>query len=538
MFLSMRREAVDRKAAPLPEHAGLLAYERRGISKRYSYYAIPDRCYTVFFPGCTFTGTRPEQTISLYNHLKSYDPCLGMVLDCCCKPSHDLGRWDFFSAMNNELKSFLVDHGVRQIITACPNCHTTLKSYGDPLKVISIYEKLDQCGLPKTGRLQENVAVSIHDPCVTRFESSVHKSARKLAAKKGFSVIDMAHSRKKTLCCGEGGNVGPIAPRFADIWLQRRCEEANGQKMLTYCAGCANRLKSHAPTFHIADAILDPQSVVSGKVRVSTPPWTYLNRLRVKRFLKKQHRDGITRERMFSPDSSSGGKGMRRVFILLTLALVIGMLHVSGVSRFLDQQFLSQWVTSWGIFAPILYMLVFTLAPVLFLPGLPITMAGGILFGPVWGVVYTIFGATAGACSAFLVARYVARDWVSGRLTSPRWKQLDEKTARHGWKIVIFTRLIPLFPFNMLNYAFGLTSVSFGHYAVATFVGMLPACIAFIVFSSSLPDLIRGKMSVEFWAGTVLMVAVMMTPALYHYFRAKKRVQVKKKDKIDHHVEK
>ncbi len=169
-----------------------------------------------------------------------------------------------------------------------------------------------------------------------------------------------------------------------------------------------------------------------------------------------------------------------------------------------------------------MYMLLYTVAPVLFLPGLPITLAGGILFGPFWGVVYTITSSTAGACLAFLVSRYVARDWVASKLKGPRWRRLDGGVERQGWKVVAFTRLIPVFPFNLLNYAFGLTKVKFLHYAVATFFFMLPACIAYIVFSSSLLDILRGKISPTFVAGLLLVVAVSLIPVLYNRYKEKK----------------
>jgi uncharacterized membrane protein YdjX (TVP38/TMEM64 family) len=168
-------------------------------------------------------------------------------------------------------------------------------------------------------------------------------------------------------------------------------------------------------------------------------------------------------------------------------------------------------------------MLFYTLAPALFLPGLPITIAGGILFGPFWGVVYTITSATAGACVAFLISRYVARGWIEQKLRSPRWRQLDEGVEKHGWKIVAVTRLIPLFPFNLLNYAFGLSKIKFVHYALSTFFCMLPACIAFIVFSSSLLDLFRGRVSPAFIIGLVLLILVSLIPALYNRLKDKRR---------------
>jgi uncharacterized membrane protein YdjX (TVP38/TMEM64 family) len=93
---------------------------------------------------------------------------------------------------------------------------------------------------------------------------------------------------------------------------------------------------------------------------------------------------------------------------------------------------------------------------------------------------------------------------------------------RHGWKMVAFTRLIPAFPFNLLNYAFGLTKIKFSHYAITTFFCMLPACIAFIVFSSSLLDLIRGKVSPGLIIGIGLIVLVSLIPLFYKKFKTRR----------------
>jgi uncharacterized membrane protein YdjX (TVP38/TMEM64 family) len=134
-------------------------------------------------------------------------------------------------------------------------------------------------------------------------------------------------------------------------------------------------------------------------------------------------------------------------------------------------------------------------------------------------VVYSITGATAGASLSFLISRYVAKDWVQGKLNGPRWKSLNSLVEKNGWKIVAFTRLVPVFPFNLLNYAFGLTTVSFPTYAATSFICMLPACVAFIVFSSSFLELIRGRVSPGFIAGAILIIGVSLIPLFIRKFR-------------------
>jgi uncharacterized membrane protein YdjX (TVP38/TMEM64 family) len=231
----------------------------------------------------------------------------------------------------------------------------------------------------------------------------------------------------------------------------------------------------------------------------------------------------ITRERTFTAekDSKRGGV-LKRVLLLVFISAAILTIRFTGAVRYLEQDTLRSLIQGYGTLAPVIYIVVYTIAPALFVPGLPLTIAGGILFGPFWGVIYTITGATAGACAAFLVSRYIARDWIENKLKGPRWRQLDAGVERQGWKIVAFTRLIPLFPFNLLNYAFGLTKIKFLHYAVTTFIFMLPACIAFIVFSSSLLDIIRGKISPAFIIGLGLIVLVSLIPLFYRRYKTKK----------------
>jgi len=101
----------------------ILGYEKRGTSKRYSYYAFPENCSTVLFPGCALPGTRPDKVKSLFAHLQKTIPNLGIVFDCCTKPSHDLGRDIHFQAMFNELQNYLLQNGIKNILVACPNCY-------------------------------------------------------------------------------------------------------------------------------------------------------------------------------------------------------------------------------------------------------------------------------------------------------------------------------------------------------------------------------------------------------------------------------
>jgi uncharacterized membrane protein YdjX (TVP38/TMEM64 family) len=145
-----------------------------------------------------------------------------------------------------------------------------------------------------------------------------------------------------------------------------------------------------------------------------------------------------------------------------------------------------------GIAAPLLFMLIYALAAALLLPGSVLTLAGGALFGPVLGTLYNLTGATAGAALAFLIARYLASDWVA-RKAGGRLKQIIDGVESEGWRFVAFVRLVPLFPFNLLNYALGLTRLKFSHYLIATYVFMLPGAIAYTYLGYAGREAVAGS---------------------------------------------
>ncbi|MDH5784141.1 MAG: VTT domain-containing protein [Chromatiales bacterium] len=169
-------------------------------------------------------------------------------------------------------------------------------------------------------------------------------------------------------------------------------------------------------------------------------------------------------------------KTMMRAVVALLLIVAIGVaIHYREA---FDVASLQAWVDGFGIAGPLVFMLVYALATVLFLPGSAITLAGGAIFGPLWGTLYNLTGATIGATIAFLIARYLAADWAEQK-SGGRVKQLKEGVEAEGWRFVAFVRLVPLFPFNALNYALGLTRIRLAHYIITSYLCMLPGAIAY-----------------------------------------------------------
>ena len=163
---------------------------------------------------------------------------------------------------------------------------------------------------------------------------------------------------------------------------------------------------------------------------------------------------------------------------LMLLLVAVGIGAVIIYRDQLDATALQVWIENAGAAAPLLFMLVYIIGTIFFFPGSVLTLLGGALFGPVAGTFYNLTAATIGAMLSFMVARFLAADWVANK-TGGRLKQLINGVENEGWRFVAFVRLVPLFPFNILNYALGLTRISFTQYSVATYICMLPGAIAY-----------------------------------------------------------
>lgn len=281
MFFAMRKRGNEGGQGDFAEHGRLLSYERWGFSSLFSWYGLPRGCDTVFFPGCALLGSRSRRVIQIYEHLQKSIPGLGLVLDCCTKPSHDLGRSDFFTRTFGAMKKSLSESGVRTVLVACPSCYRVWQDYGEDITVRTIYEQLAQSGVPEKGRFSKTV--TIHDPCAARNETKVHKAVRQLVASLGLEVSEMKHRGRRTICCGEGGAAGFVAPEFASNWTEIRAHEADNSHIITYCAGCTNYLGRLCRTDHIADLLFEPEQTLAGKVSVTRSPVTWLQRLLLKK---------------------------------------------------------------------------------------------------------------------------------------------------------------------------------------------------------------------------------------------------------------
>jgi uncharacterized membrane protein YdjX (TVP38/TMEM64 family) len=179
-----------------------------------------------------------------------------------------------------------------------------------------------------------------------------------------------------------------------------------------------------------------------------------------------------------------------------------------------------EWTRGLGFWGPLFVAAFYILACVLLLPGGIITLAAGFLFGVVTGTITVSIGSTLGASAAFLVGRTFARDWVRRKVaTRPKFEAIDRAVGREGFRIVLLTRLSPIFPFNMQNYAYGLTGVRLWKYVLASWIGMLPGTLAYVYIGSglrSLTEVAAGRTEggwvqrAFFWGGLAATLVVMV----------------------------
>jgi uncharacterized membrane protein YdjX (TVP38/TMEM64 family)/rhodanese-related sulfurtransferase len=193
----------------------------------------------------------------------------------------------------------------------------------------------------------------------------------------------------------------------------------------------------------------------------------------------------------------------------------------------LDPAALEGWVSAAGAAGPLVFMGLYAVATVLFLPGSVVTLAGGALFGPLWGTLWNLTGATLGAVLAFLVARHLGADWVERR-AGPRLKRVNDGVASEGWRFVAFVRLVPLFPFNLLNYALGLTRIPFVPYLLATWVFMLPGALAYTYLGYAGREAVAGGEGLvqKGLLALALLAAVAFLPRLVARLRERPMLEV------------
>ncbi len=229
-----------------------------------------------------------------------------------------------------------------------------------------------------------------------------------------------------------------------------------------------------------------------------------------------------------SGDSGEPGKGRaagvwRPAALLAAVVTIIVVARLVSVGERLLE--LRDWIESLGPWGPVAFIAIYVAATVAALPGSVLTVVAGGIFGPVRGVVIVSIASTIGASLSFLVGRYFARDAVARWLsTKEKFRKLEEMTRQHGAAMVAITRLVPLFPFNLLNYGFGLTAVPFRTYVFWSWLCMLPGTVLYVVGAAAVVEAVTEGKVPWLLAAVVLGAAAALALVVR---RAKRKLQTK-----------
>lgn len=212
------------------------------------------------------------------------------------------------------------------------------------------------------------------------------------------------------------------------------------------------------------------------------------------------------------------------VGIVTVVYLVLRHYGITDDIRLENVPKIKTWVTGFGRIAPLVYIGLYLVSTVFFLPGTPVTVLAGFIFGPLWGVFYASVASIISVSVAFLIARYVARElverWVKD---NAQFRKIDEQVEEQGWRILMFTRLVPIFPFNLQNYAYGLTSIRFSTFVLVSAIFMLPGTAVFVQFGGAFVSGEGDIWKTLLYLGVagVLMLLLSLVPKLLRKYQTK-----------------
>jgi uncharacterized membrane protein YdjX (TVP38/TMEM64 family) len=169
------------------------------------------------------------------------------------------------------------------------------------------------------------------------------------------------------------------------------------------------------------------------------------------------------------------------------IATVIGVVLLSGI----DRSQLQGWLQQMGMWAPVLYIVVYSIATICILPSTPLNLTGGAIFGAVWGTVWTSIAAILAAVLAFIFSRTIGRKMVEQRLAG-KWESIDLEMQQGGFFYMFAIRLLPLIPYGIVNFAAGLTGIKFRDYFWGTVLGTVPGILPFVMMGAGLTALKQG----------------------------------------------
>lgn len=456
------------------------SFAMRGHRFPFVYYS---KAEIAFWPGCSLNGTRPELVKKITKILNThYQKNIGLVLDCCFDPAFQNGDMDVVNMAVKRIVKRLESKGIKKLILGCTNCKKIFSLFMPAIETVHILEILPDITEIKKEFINKDLY--LHHPCPSfRYENMRQKINSTISQR-----YKVAGQNTSAMCCGLGGLAHSVSTEMVDAFTDRILKDSKEKTIITYCMGCKNRfLKKDKEAYHVIELFTDDNLI---KKPVSSGR-KWFNRLLL---------------------SLSARLNYKKLFLFLLLFMAIIIVTSLRQKGYISAERLFEFIKTHKVLAPALFILFYSIGPSLFIPSLPLTIGAGFLWGPVWGVIFSITGATIGAFIPFLLSRYFFGDFIKERFGYSRWLWLKEKVERHGWKAVAFARLLPVLPFPVLNYLFGITPIRAIHYLWSTFLFMLPACIAYVVFGSSMEELIFKGNIKGLITGILVVSLIMLLP--------------------------
>ena len=287
LCLSARQNMVERGKMPPSAHEFALQDMAFSQSERFAMARHAPGSTTsqhLFFPGCQLCAASPDQMRRVYDHLRSrLSGGVALMLGCCGAPAHWAGQQETVSTAMAHWEATWTGLGRPRPIMACATCLKMFNSHLVEAEVTSLWEVLEETGIPESGLFQPGAPVVVHDPCTTRDEPSVQDAVRRLLSRMKVVTEELILSRAKTECCGFGGLMQNANPGLAREVAEHRGRHSS-REYLAYCAMCRDNLTaSGKPTMHLLDLIF-PDVTIADPGRRPRPGWSQrrVNRSRLK----------------------------------------------------------------------------------------------------------------------------------------------------------------------------------------------------------------------------------------------------------------
>jgi len=226
------------------------------------------------------------------------------------------------------------------------------------------------------------------------------------------------------------------------------------------------------------------------------------------------------------PEKKKGGLLKIIIFVVVIAAVVI-IAYATGIAeRIQDIRAMQEWFEGFGFWGYLIFVVVYVLAASFMLPAFPFTLVAGIVFGPILGGILSLIAATMGAAVAFIIARYVARDTIVSKFgSSPMFKKIDDGLRQNGVSFLILTRLVPVFPYNVQNYIYGLTQIKLATFVLVSFIFMAPGAMIYAFMAGMIVEEgITPMLAVYFAGAGVVLFLVSLIPK---YIAKKKGIKLK-----------